>query len=150
MSTGSTGGGWPWAGIDPAAWMNAWWSRLGLAPQNLVQPILSGWAITINGINSSAPQTEVEVVQRHSYGRQLGRMADALQALIDERGQGAPANPRFAEFTEMKREIDKLKHDAAAARVERLRADLAELKAARPAEYRRLRDALRRALDDDG
>ena len=60
----------------------------GLAPQSLTQPILPGWPITINGINSSAPQTEVEVVQHHSYGRQLGRVADALEALIEERGEG--------------------------------------------------------------
>jgi hypothetical protein len=50
----------------------------------------------------------------------------------------------FQKFTKMKQEIDELKLDAAATR---LRADLATLKAARPAEYRRLRDALRRELD---
>jgi len=127
--------------------MRNWWTAFGLAPQSLTQPILPGWAITINGINSSAPQTEVEVVQRHSYGRQLGRMADALQALIEERGDGASSDRRFTEFTTMKREIDEIKLDAAATRVEQLRADLAALKATRPTEYRRLRDALRGVLD---
>jgi hypothetical protein len=147
MGTEPTSRGWPWAGIDPAAWMRNWWTTFGLAPQSLTQPILPGWAITINGINSSAPQTEVEVVQRHSYGRQLGRMADALQALIDERGGGASSDPRFTEFATMKQEIDELKLDAAARRIEQLRADLAALKATRPTEYRRLRDALRGVLD---
>ena len=147
MGTEPTSRGWPWAGIDPAAWMRNWWTTFGLAPQSLTQPILPGWAITINGINSSAPQTEVEVVQRHSYGRQLGRMADALQALIDERGEGASSDPRFTEFATMKQEIDELKLDAAARRIEQLRADLAALKATRPTEYRRLRDALRGVLD---
>jgi hypothetical protein len=127
--------------------MASWWRGLGLAPENLTQPILPGWAITINGINSSAPQTEVEVLQHHSYGRQLGRMADALQALIEERGEDASSDQRFEEFTKMKREIDDIKLDAAAARIDRVRADLAALKAARPAEYRRLRDALGRVLD---
>jgi hypothetical protein len=42
---------------------------------------------------------------------------------------------------------ESIKLDAAATRIDRLRADLAALKAARPAEYRRLRDALRRVLD---
>jgi hypothetical protein len=147
MGTESTGRGWPWAGIDPAAWMRSWWTTFGLAPQNLTQPILPGWAITINGINSSAPQTEVEVVQRHSYGRQLGRMADALQALIEQRGEAASSDPRFTEFATMKQEIDEIKLDAAATRIEQLRADLAALKATRPTEYRRLRDALRGVLD---
>jgi hypothetical protein len=147
MSSESTSRGWPWAGIDPSAWMHNWWTTFGLAPQSLTQPILPGWTITINGINSSAPQTEAEVVQRHSYGRQLGRMADALQALIEERGEDAPGDERFKEFTRMKQEIDEIKLDAAATRLDRLRDDLAALKAAHPTEYRRLRDALQRMLD---
>jgi hypothetical protein len=127
--------------------MRNWWTTLGLAPQSLTQPILPGWTINISGINSSAPQTEVEVVQRHSYGRQLGRMADALEALIEERGEGASSDERFREFTTMKQEIDEIKLDAAATRIDRLQADLAALKVARPTEYRQLRDALRRVLD---
>jgi transposase InsO family protein len=108
MSTESTSRGWPWAGIDPAAWIRNWWTTFGLAPQSLIQPILPGWTITINGINSSAPQTEVEVVQRHSYGRQLGRMADALEALIEERGDGASSDERFTEFTSNQQRLDAL------------------------------------------
>jgi hypothetical protein len=143
MST-ETSGFWPWN----------WWSGLTAAPQRLTQPILPGWTVapvvTITGVNSSAPQTEAEVVQRHSYGRQLGRIADALQALIDERDQPAPDDRRLTAFTEMKKEIDDIKLEAAATRVDRLRADLADLKAERPAEYRRLRDALREILDGGG
>jgi hypothetical protein len=143
MST-DTSGFWPWN----------WWSALSAAPQRLTQPILPGWTVapvvTITGVNSSAPQTEAEVVQRHSYGRQLGRIADALQALIDERDENAPDDRRLTAFTEMKHEIDDIKLDAAAARVDRLRADLADLKSDRPAEYRRLRNALRGVLDEDG
>ena len=127
--------------------MASWWRGLGLAPENLTQPILPGWAITINGINSSAPQTEVDVLQHHSYGRQLGRMADVIQALLEERGEDASSDRRFKEFIKMKREIDDIKLGAAAARLDQVRADLAALKAARPAEYRRLRDALRGVLD---
>jgi hypothetical protein len=152
LSTEVTKGAWPWAAVDPAAWTPDWWARFLPAPQRLTQPILPGWTVapvvTINGVNSSAPQTETEVVQRHSYGRQLGRMADALQALIEERGQSAPGDERLMAFAEMKEEIDDVKLDVAAARVDRLCADLAGLKAARPAEYRRLRDELRTVLDE--
>ena len=147
MSSEPVSRAWPWGGFDPARWMAIWWRGLGLAPENLIQPILPGWAITINGINSSAPQTEVEVLRHHSYGRQLGRMADALQALIEERGEDAPRDQRIEEFIAMKRQIDDIKLDAAATRIDQVRADLAAMKAARPAEYRRLRDALRRVLD---
>ena len=147
MSSEPVSRAWPWTGIDPATWMLRWWRGLGLAPENLTQPILPGWVITINGINSSAPQTEMEVLQHHSYGRQLGRMADALLALLEERGEDASSDQRFKEFIKMKREIDDIKLDAAATRIDRVRADLAALKAARPAEYRRLRDGLQRVLD---
>jgi len=143
MST-DTSGFWPWN----------WWSGLSAAPQRLTQPILPGWTVApvvnITGVNSSAPQTEAEVVQRHSYGRQLGRISDALQALIDEREKTAPTDRRFTAFTGMKSEIDGIKLEAAAARVDRLRADLADLRSERPDEYRRLRDALRDVLDEDG
>ena len=151
MSTEPTSGTWPWTGADLTSWTD-WWARFWPAPQNLTQPILPGWTVspvvTINGINSTAPQTEAEIVQRHSYGRQLGRMADALQALIDERDAPAPDDRRLTAFTTMKQEIDDIKLDVAAERVDRLRADLAELKAGRPADYRRLRDELRAVLDD--
>jgi hypothetical protein len=150
MSADSTNRSWPWAGTDPAAWLPDWWRNWSFAPQRLTQPILPGWTVApvlnINGANSSAPQTEAEVLQRHSYGRQLGRIADALAALIEERGESAPGDERLAKFSEMKAEIDDIKLDAAVSRVEQLHADLATLKSARPAEYRRLRDALRPVL----
>jgi hypothetical protein len=47
----------------------------------------------------------------------------------------------------MKQEIDEIKLDSAATRIDQLRADLAALKATRPTEYRRLSDALRHVLD---
>ncbi|MBX3605007.1 MAG: hypothetical protein KF788_07035 [Piscinibacter sp.] len=135
---------WP-AGTDPAAWVRSW--TAAFVPQNLVQPILPGWTFNINSNNSSAPQTEAEVVQRHSYGRQLGRIADALAVLL----AAAPAKVREDEsvqkFVELKADIDAVKRDAAAARVRRLGADLDLLKKADPDEYRRLRQALLRTLD---
>jgi len=142
---------WPWPNTDPVAWMRTWSSAFGAAPQSLQQPILPGWSfgpvLNITSNNSASPQTEVEVVQRFSYGRQLGRMADALEALIAERGPKAKADERFDVFSKMNAEIDAMKLDAAADRVARLQADLATLKASRPDEYARLKGALRAALD---
>jgi hypothetical protein len=142
----------PWPGADVAAWTRAWMAMFSPAPQTLTQPILPGWTVApvlnITSGNSSAPQTEAAVLSHHSYGRQLGRVADVLQALIEERGPAAPADRRIDQFLEMNREIDAIKVDAAAERVDRLRADLAALQRARPEEYGRLRDELRRALDE--
>jgi hypothetical protein len=127
-----------------------WWKAFIPAPRSLVQPILPGWTwsgVTINSGNSSAPDVEMEVVQHHSYGRQLGRVADALEALIEERSDSAGADERLTEFTTMKQEIDEVKLDATEARVRQLETDLATLKHARPEEYQRLRDGVRAVLD---
>lgn len=40
-------------------------------------------------------------------------MADALEALIEERSDSAAADERLTEFTTMKQEIDEVKLDAA-------------------------------------
>ena len=138
--------GFPWTGIAPAEWLRTWQAMWRVAPDNLAQSILQGWTLNINSNNSTAPQTEVDVVARHSYGRQLGRMSDALELLIVERHGKTPEDKRFADFLAMKHEIDKVKQDAAAARVERIVKDLALLKAQDQEQYVRLRDALREAL----
>jgi hypothetical protein len=131
-------------------WISDWWKAFLPAPQQLIQPILPGWTLsglTINSGNSSAPQTEADIVQHHSYGRQLGRISDALEVLIQERGESATDDERLTDFIAMKREIDEVKLDAAASRVRRLSADLAALKQARPDEYQKLRDALATVLE---
>lgn len=133
--------------MAPAEWMRTWQAMWRIAPDNLAQSILQGWTLNINSNNSTAPQTEVEVVAKHSYGRQLGRISEALALLIVERHGDSPGEKPFADFLTMKREIDKVKHDAAVARIERIIQDLALLKAQQDQkEYVRLRDALREAL----
>jgi hypothetical protein len=148
MIADSTGG----PGVpDLGAWISDWWKAFLPVPQHLIQPILPGWTwsgLTINAGNSSAPQTEIDIVQRHSYGRQLGRISDALEVLIKERGESADDDKRLTDFIAMKREIDDVKLDAAAARVRRVGEDLAAMKRARPDEYRKLRDTLTSVLDD--
>jgi hypothetical protein len=143
MATGDTPR-FPWTTIDPTEWMRNWQSMWRAAPDNLAQQILPGWQLNINSNNSTSPQTEADVVAKHSYGRQLGRMSDALELLIKERD--GPEDKRLSDFLTMKREIDKVKQDAAAARIERLVKDLALLEKQDKDQYARLRDALREAL----
>lgn len=138
---------WPWTSTEPAAWIRTWQAALRNAPESLTQPILPGWTFNINSNNSSSPQTEADIVAKHSYGRQLGRIGDALAALIAERDATTPTDKRYTAFLAMQAEIDATKRDAALARVEQLRADLALLKVADPDEFKRLREALRKALD---
>ena len=135
-----------WTGLDPMAWLRNWQQAWRGAPDTLVQPILPGWTLNINSNNSTSPQTEVDVLAKHSYGRQIGRMADALEALVVEQHGANPSGKPYAEFLTMKRDIDKVKQASAAARVEQLKKDLELLKAKNPPEYDRLRSALRDAL----
>lgn len=138
----------PWSTLDASQWLRSWQQVWRLAPESLVQPILPGWTFNINSNNSSAPQTEADVLARHSYGRQLGRIADALAALITEQHGNAPKAPAYRGFLDMKREIDEVKKAASAGRVERLVRDAQAVKEARGADYERLRAALRDLLRD--
>jgi hypothetical protein len=136
---------------DPKAaaggWNTAelWRSWLQLAPSNLVQPVLSGWTLNINSQNSSAPQTEASVVARHSYGRQLGRIADVVRALVDE---ASPVSKKdaVADFLSMCKQIDEVKKDTAKQRLNRIADDLALLKDKDPRSYAQVREALTLAL----
>lgn len=130
---------------DPASWLKQWSSAMQLAPNTLVQPILPGWTLNVNAFNSSAPQTEANVVSKHSYGRQLGRISEALAVLVEARDPKA-ADERFDDFRSMKAEIDDIKAGNAQARVERLLADLDLLKVLEPEAHARLKDELKKRL----
>jgi len=116
------------------------------ASGNLDQPILPGWTfgsvINVTERNSSAPDTERDIVAAHSYGRQLGRVIEALTALIAERPEGAPSNEAFDKLIELQGKIKTIKSEAAASRIERIKSDLALLKAEKPEEYEQFIAAL--------
>ncbi len=137
-----------WSGLTAASeWARTLGDAVRAATPNWSQPILPGWTFNVNSNNSSAPQTEVEVVQHYSYGKQLGRISDALAALIEAVAPTGVDAPPYKAFAEMKDAIDGLKNDAAVARVDQLRADLLRLKIERPDAYERIRRSLRRTLE---
>ena len=144
MSTTPTLPAWPgvsnWFDL-----LQAWSRLLPGAPGSFVQPILPGWTFNIDSNNSSSPQTEADVLAQVSYGRQLGRINDALALLIDQREAPADA-PAFVEFDQMKRKVDDAKEAGVRKRVEQIGADLKRLKATNRAEYERLSAALRAEL----
>ena len=120
------------------------------APQNLVQPILPGWVfgaeVNVTEQNSSAPDTEREIVAKQSYGRQLGRIMDALVVLIAEQEKKGPKPAALDRFMELDREINAIKTQAAASRLARVIADLAMLKEKEPEQYFRVAATLRDVL----
>ncbi len=130
---------------DPTSWLKQWSAAMQLAPNTLVQPILPGWTLNVNAFNSSAPQTEADVVSKHSYGRQLGRISEALAILVDARDPKS-TDERFDDFRTMNAEIAEIKAGNATARINRLLADLDLLKVLRPEEHARLKDELKKRL----
>jgi len=74
---------------------------------------------------------------------------DALQVLINERREASRTqNPHIDKFTAMKRDIDHIKAQTAAARVQQLGTDLAILKNHDRAQYDRLRAEILHQLGD--
>jgi hypothetical protein len=135
--------------IDPVRWLRSWQYAWRVAPESLVQPILSGWTLNINSNNSSAPQTEADVLAKHSYGRQLGRIADVVELLIKERPKNAAKDPSVGEFLSMKRDIDDTKAATASERLRRITMDLRLLRMADKALYDQLRTDLLKALEGE-
>ena len=138
----------------PLALARQWSALFNLAPQVLTQPINPGWTlgnvINISEDNSHAPDTEREIVTRHSYGRELGRIMDALSVVVDsgvldETRLDDCERERLDEFRALARDIEGIKTRAALKRVERIAQDLAYLQRRHPDEYARAQALLSRS-----
>jgi hypothetical protein len=96
-------------------------------PPSVNERFNNGWTfgnLIVTAANSKAPDVERDVVSRCSYGRQLGRLMDAVVALAKH--VEATADPHVEPLIALAREIDAIK-----ARAQRRRCDelLEELKA---------------------
>lgn len=129
------------APFDPFALFRMWCS----------QPILPGWSfgnLTVNAANSSAPATEVAIVARESYGRQLGRLMDAVNVLIQRQG-GAGGDTALKELVELRDRIEDIKTANVASHLQRVAQDLAHLKTHDKRAYKDAVRTLRAMLPDD-
>jgi hypothetical protein len=100
------------------------------APRHLDQSILP-WTfagIVVNETNSSAPAVEGAIVAKESYGRQLGRISDALEAIISRLPDEEKASKPVADFLKMKSKIDHIKAESDRVNAERIVEDLLRLK----------------------
>ena len=129
--------GWPWLFRWPAV-VNT--LPAAFAPERLWQPINPGWSfgnVTVNSSNSSAPDVEQALVAKFSYGRQLGRLTEALDTLL----KATPAvkdDPAVKDFVAMSAEIRAAKAEAKKTRLSRLAAELAALKKSDRAAWEKL------------
>lgn len=102
------------------------------APASLNQPILPGWSFfTVNEANSSAPDTERRILAQDSYGRQIGRLMDVVDVLVQQAAKADPAllkDPCVVDLAELKARIDDAKTQAQKARQDRLIDDLLALR----------------------
>src|SRR5262249_36066984 len=121
-------------------------------PQVFAQPILPGWVFgsvtNITEQNSSDPDTERAIVSAQSYGRQLGRIIDAVALLFEYSPEAARNKEPFKEFDKLRTEIDRVKDETAERRANRVVADLAKLKETKPDDYERLAEKLRAVLSE--
>jgi len=120
--------------------MAAWQSLAQSGLRTFNEPILPGWTINVDSFNSSAPEAERDILKTASYGKQIGRISDAVAALIEN----APDKKRkeFVQFDELRKEVTAVKDRSLAKRVERMPADLLKLKVADPAQFERVKAAL--------
>lgn len=139
-------------------WADIWspWISTAFAPQKLWQSIDSGWSfgnVTINEQNSSAPRTEQAILAQESYGRQIGKLLDAVSALIKTQPHNN-TNKAFVDIAELVERIDRIKHQEAADRIKHFRHDLELLGASdRPedqAAFKANIEALRKLLQSNG
>jgi hypothetical protein len=133
-------------GAVRSAWWN-WplqqWPWPAVAPQQLSQPINSGWSlVSVNYENSSAPAIERDVLQQHSYGRQIGRLMEAVSALAERLPATARADKRIADFEALAHEVERIKQSARLPRVERLQKELDALRREDPNAYKQLKAKL--------
>jgi hypothetical protein len=122
------------------------------APRELSQPINPGWTfgnVIVNQRNSSAPQTEQAILAEESYGRQIGKLLEAVYELT----KGKPdrdGSTAFRDITALRDKVERLKCESASTRIDQLRDDLALLKATDEAAFEMKIEALRSLLPKAG
>lgn len=143
----------PWFDWALGPWRAALssWPAAAFAPQSLMQPINPGWTfgnVIVNDQNSTAPDTEEEILRHHSYGRQIGRLMDAVTLLIEHAAPAVKKDPRATDLAEIQREVEQIKRAQEKRRVSRLRDELVAIKRADAKAWRALRDEVDRAAPE--
>ncbi|PYE14460.1 hypothetical protein [Paraburkholderia silvatlantica] len=108
-------------------WMKEVADSFCYAPRHLQQSI-NPWTFNgfvINEKNSRNPSAERAIVSEVSYGQQLGRIEDAVDAIIK---RAPPEDEAFKEFSKMREKIAGIKRDSRKERFEAVLADLKQMK----------------------
>ena len=114
-----------------------------LAPDQLTQPILPGWNVGntyfVSNENSRDPNMERRILAGNSYGRQLGRIMDALTVLVNQQPEATRTEDGpLKEFLRLASEIQAIKESTRAQRVDDIKASLESLRKQCPREFEEL------------
>ena len=114
-------------------------------PASVDERFNNGWTfgnVYVTQANSASPEAEREIVARYSYGRQLGRLTDAVVALAE--ASGLDGDAKIRPLVEMAGDIDALKRQATQRRSAQLLAELKALKRDDPDAWAALVNAVGR------
>jgi hypothetical protein len=141
MATAGNGGAADFSAARSGLW--DWtvppWPWSSVAPQRLDQQINPGWSLfNLTYNNSSAPAVERDVLQQHSYGRQIGRLMDAISVLVERLPAAAKDDPRIEGFKALADDIARIKKNARLPRLKRLQQDIEALREEDPKAYAQL------------
>lgn len=138
---------------------------VSLAPETLTQPINPGWvfgSVNITNRNSGDPEVERRILEAVSYGRQLGRVMDAVAVLVaradpkgltsEQKKMSPNQKEAFDDFWDIMVKIKDAKSEAASRwlseqHVNELVVALRTLKQNDPAKHERFVAILRSALE---
>ena len=132
-------------------WMRLWAPWTSFAPRDLSQPINPGWSfgnVIVNQRNSGSPETEQAILAEESYGRQIGKLLDAVHALIEEKPGRTATNAAFRDIEALREKVERLKREAAGKRIDQIKSDLELLKTSDKAAYEAKIEALRSLLPE--
>lgn len=109
--------------------------------QDLSQSFNNGWTfgnvIQVTNQNSSNPDVEREVVSRYSYGKQIGRITDAVLALAD-RCPAAEKDARLVALRQIAEDVKGIKEASNQTREGKLLDELRALKRTKPKVWKDL------------
>ncbi|MFZ6644100.1 hypothetical protein ACO0LO_00150 [Undibacterium sp. TJN25] len=137
----------------PSSVFNPFYPMSFFAPliSALNQPILPLSISTVYNVtdqNSSSPDTERKILAKDSYGRQLGKLMDAVAILIEQEKK-TKKSLRQADIDKLdallalRKEIEQTKVDSAASRLDAIKADLLKLKSEDRPRYDKFMAAFR-------
>ncbi|MGJ7487752.1 hypothetical protein ACSFA2_20990 [Variovorax sp. LT2P21] len=113
--------------------------RLPFSPLGSFAPN-PGWTfgnVVINTTNSRAPQVEQAILGKLSYGRQLGKVIEAVEVLCASL-TAEHSDPRITAFQALADEVREIKQSMAGDRLLQLKRELEDLRAQDPAAWRKL------------